>query len=217
MRVRDRHDLWDRCGPEAFGPHVPRGMSFYYIIESYSFSCSFTNRHFYLSLLRKRDSLTGHQNSHRRLTEGMASLKFPLEILAVFVIISVILLPVAHAQSPSPAPAPTSDGKIFIIIYDKKKMIIDICFWFRVAAGTSIDQGIAFVLMMLALALTYFIHWTWWIHPQQWFCFLVFVFFFLWREICRKMKKKKKEERIRFWTSCFCSVFVGWIIRCNIF
>ncbi|CAG7880173.1 unnamed protein product, partial [Brassica rapa] len=105
----------------------------YYIIESYSFSCSFTNRHFYLSLLRKRDSLTGHQNSHRRLTEGMASLKFPLEILAVFVIISVILLPVAHAQSPSPAPAPTSDG-------------------------TSIDQGIAFVLMMLALALTYFIH-----------------------------------------------------------
>lgn len=55
-------------------------------------------------------------------------MKFPLEILAVFVIISVILLPVAHAQSPSPAPAPTSDGKIFIIIYDKKKMIIDICF-----------------------------------------------------------------------------------------
>ncbi|KAF2615764.1 hypothetical protein F2Q70_00008072 [Brassica cretica] len=63
----------------------------------------------------------------------MASLKFPLEILAVFVIISVILLPIAHAQSPSPAPAPTSDG-------------------------TSIDQGIAYVLMMVALALTYFIH-----------------------------------------------------------
>ncbi|CAN8244476.1 unnamed protein product [Cochlearia groenlandica] len=64
----------------------------------------------------------------------MASLKFPLEILAVFVIISVILLPVAHSQSSSsPAPAPTSDG-------------------------TSIDQGIAYVLMMVALALTYFIH-----------------------------------------------------------
>ncbi|KAF8114845.1 hypothetical protein N665_0033s0035 [Sinapis alba] len=64
----------------------------------------------------------------------MASLKFPLEILAVFVIISVILLPIAHAQSPaSPAPAPTSDG-------------------------TSIDQGVAYVLMMVALALTYFIH-----------------------------------------------------------
>ncbi|XP_023644353.1 arabinogalactan peptide 22 [Capsella rubella] len=63
----------------------------------------------------------------------MASLKFPLEILAVLVVISVILLPIAHAQSSSPAPAPTSDG-------------------------TSIDQGIAYVLMMVALALTYFIH-----------------------------------------------------------
>ncbi|KAF8110536.1 hypothetical protein N665_0082s0008 [Sinapis alba] len=61
----------------------------------------------------------------------MASLKFPSEILAVFVIISVILLPIAHSQSPSPAP--TSDG-------------------------TSIDQGVAYVLMMVALALTYFIH-----------------------------------------------------------
>jgi hypothetical protein len=56
-----------------------------------------------------------------------------LEILAVFVIISVILLPIAQSHSSSPAPAPTSDG-------------------------TSIDQGIAYVLMMVALALTYFIH-----------------------------------------------------------
>jgi len=40
----------------------------------------------------------------------MASLKFPLEILAVFVIISVILLPIAQSHSSSPAPAPTSDG-----------------------------------------------------------------------------------------------------------
>ncbi|XP_020217498.1 arabinogalactan protein 41 [Cajanus cajan] len=39
----------------------------------------------------------------------------------------------ANAQSLPPAPPPTSDG-------------------------TSIDQGIAYVLMMLALALTYLIH-----------------------------------------------------------
>ncbi|KAG2333057.1 hypothetical protein Bca4012_017286 [Brassica carinata] len=60
-------------------------------------------------------------------------MKFPSELLAVVVIISVILLPIAHAQSPSPAPAPASNG-------------------------TSIDQGIAYVLMMVALALTYFFH-----------------------------------------------------------
>ncbi|CAN8252748.1 unnamed protein product [Cochlearia groenlandica] len=63
----------------------------------------------------------------------MVSLKFPAEIIAFIVIISVILLPVAQSQSSSPAPSPTSDG-------------------------TSIDQGIAYVLMMVALALTYFIH-----------------------------------------------------------
>ncbi|MED6170121.1 hypothetical protein PIB30_027853 [Stylosanthes scabra] len=38
-----------------------------------------------------------------------------------------------HAQTPSPAPSPTSDG-------------------------SSVDQGIAYVLMLLALALTYLIH-----------------------------------------------------------
>ncbi|XP_062091454.1 arabinogalactan protein 41-like [Humulus lupulus] len=40
---------------------------------------------------------------------------------------------IAHAESSAPAPAPTSDG-------------------------TSIDQGIAYVLMLLALVLTYLIH-----------------------------------------------------------
>ncbi|KAF7828169.1 arabinogalactan protein 41-like [Senna tora] len=66
----------------------------------------------------------------------MASSRFSsfglMAILATFVF--ALLIPVAvHAQSPAPAPAPTSDG-------------------------TSIDQGIAYVLMLLALVLTYIIH-----------------------------------------------------------
>ncbi|CAF1699220.1 unnamed protein product [Brassica oleracea var. botrytis] len=80
----------------------------------------------------------------------MASLKFPLEILAVFVIISVILLPIAHAQSSSPAPAPTSDGTIYlnestISNLDlwscfTKKMIVDICFLIS-GCGRNIDRS----------------------------------------------------------------------------
>ncbi|CAN4127262.1 unnamed protein product [Withania somnifera] len=54
--------------------------------------------------------------------------------IAIFVLILSIFLPNAHAQQPfAPAPAPASDG-------------------------TTIDQGIAYVLMLLALAVTYFIH-----------------------------------------------------------
>ncbi|XP_019084719.1 PREDICTED: arabinogalactan peptide 16-like [Camelina sativa] len=47
-------------------------------------------------------------------------------------IVFTILLPMTHAQSAAPAPAPTSDG-------------------------TAIDQGIAYVLMLVALVLTYLI------------------------------------------------------------
>uniref|UniRef100_A0A6N2M8C8 Uncharacterized protein n=1 Tax=Salix viminalis TaxID=40686 RepID=A0A6N2M8C8_SALVM len=46
-------------------------------------------------------------------------------------LVFAFVLPVAQAQAP--APAPTSDG-------------------------TSIDQGIAYVLMLVALVLTYLIH-----------------------------------------------------------
>ncbi|KAJ8478944.1 hypothetical protein OPV22_022671 [Ensete ventricosum] len=54
--------------------------------------------------------------------------------LVVFVALSLgILLPAAQAQAPAPAPAPTSDG-------------------------TSIDQGVAYTLMLVALAVTYLIH-----------------------------------------------------------
>ncbi|KAK9292593.1 hypothetical protein L1049_020567 [Liquidambar formosana] len=44
-----------------------------------------------------------------------------------------VVLTAVQAQSSAPAPAPTSDG-------------------------TSIDQGIAYVLMLVALVLTYLIH-----------------------------------------------------------
>ncbi|KAL5744760.1 hypothetical protein ACOSP7_027628 [Xanthoceras sorbifolium] len=56
-------------------------------------------------------------------------------VFAIFAVVyAVVVLPVAHGQSvAAPAPSPTSDG-------------------------TSIDQGIAYVLMLLALVLTYLIH-----------------------------------------------------------
>ncbi|CAL5382157.1 unnamed protein product [Camellia sinensis] len=58
-------------------------------------------------------------------------------VLAVFAVILAVVSPssAAHSMtpSPSPAPAPTSDG-------------------------TSIDQGIAYLLMLVALVLTYLIH-----------------------------------------------------------
>ncbi|KAL7203249.1 hypothetical protein ACSBR2_016531 [Camellia fascicularis] len=56
-------------------------------------------------------------------------------VLAVFAVILAVVSPssAAHSMTPSPAPAPTSDG-------------------------TSIDQGIAYLLMLVALVLTYLIH-----------------------------------------------------------
>ncbi|KAL3622208.1 Arabinogalactan protein 20 [Castilleja foliolosa] len=57
--------------------------------------------------------------------------------MAIFLItliaMSTFMLPCAQAQGMPPAPAPASDG-------------------------TTIDQGIAYALMMLALVLTYLIH-----------------------------------------------------------
>ncbi|RRT66354.1 hypothetical protein B296_00029183 [Ensete ventricosum] len=68
-------------------------------------------------------------------TEHMASSRSWVNLaLVVFVALSLgILLPAAQAQAPAPAPAPTSDG-------------------------TSIDQGVAYTLMLVALAVTYLIH-----------------------------------------------------------
>ncbi|XP_020213672.1 arabinogalactan protein 20 [Cajanus cajan] len=64
----------------------------------------------------------------------MAFFKAASEVLAIYTFVFAIFSPaVLEAQSLAPAPAPTSDG-------------------------TSIDQGIAYVLMLVALVLTYLIH-----------------------------------------------------------
>ncbi|KAL8234828.1 hypothetical protein R6Q59_020928 [Mikania micrantha] len=54
-------------------------------------------------------------------------------LMTVFVFVISLLLPSMNAQGPASAPAPSNDG-------------------------AAIDQGVAYVLMMVALALTYFIH-----------------------------------------------------------
>ncbi|KAK9279681.1 hypothetical protein L1049_013361 [Liquidambar formosana] len=54
-------------------------------------------------------------------------------VLAIFGLVLAFASPSVRAQSMAPAPAPASDG-------------------------TSIDQGIAYVLMLVALVLTYLIH-----------------------------------------------------------
>ncbi|XVE77242.1 hypothetical protein DITRI_Ditri13aG0046400 [Diplodiscus trichospermus] len=53
--------------------------------------------------------------------------------VAIFALVFALVSPYVEAQSAAPAPAPTSDG-------------------------ISIDQGIAYVLMLVALVLTYLIH-----------------------------------------------------------
>ncbi|XP_009613382.1 arabinogalactan protein 20-like [Nicotiana tabacum] len=64
----------------------------------------------------------------------MAASKLVVSILlAIFAMALFNFIPCVQAQELAPAPAPTSDG-------------------------TSIDQGIAYVLMLAALVLTYLIH-----------------------------------------------------------
>ncbi|CAH8269405.1 unnamed protein product [Arabidopsis lyrata] len=54
-------------------------------------------------------------------------------VIAFFSFVLAVISPFAGAQSLAPAPSPASDG-------------------------TSIDQGIAYLLMVVALVLTYLIH-----------------------------------------------------------
>ncbi|XP_049398443.1 arabinogalactan protein 41-like [Solanum stenotomum] len=54
-------------------------------------------------------------------------------LMAIFGLVMALVIPSINAQVPEPAPAPTSDG-------------------------VAIDQGIAYVLMLVALAVTYMIH-----------------------------------------------------------
>ncbi|XP_010512521.1 PREDICTED: arabinogalactan peptide 20-like [Camelina sativa] len=64
----------------------------------------------------------------------MASTKNSVVLVALLIaFVFAVISPFACAQSLAPAPSPTSDG-------------------------TSIDQGIAYLLMVLALLLTYLIH-----------------------------------------------------------
>ncbi|RDX91547.1 Arabinogalactan peptide 20, partial [Mucuna pruriens] len=67
----------------------------------------------------------------------MAFLKAASELLAISSLVLAIFSPAALLQAqplaPAPAPAPANDG-------------------------TSIDQGIAYVLMLVALVLTYLFH-----------------------------------------------------------
>ncbi|XP_042411169.1 arabinogalactan protein 16-like [Zingiber officinale] len=61
------------------------------------------------------------------------ALSFGLMAVIAAVAFDLALTPVVRAVSPAPAPAPTSDG-------------------------VSVDQGIAYLLMLVALVLTYLIH-----------------------------------------------------------
>ncbi|XP_068665287.1 arabinogalactan protein 41-like [Aristolochia californica] len=63
----------------------------------------------------------------------MAISRVSFGAMLVVALVFSIFLPAAQAQNLAPAPAPASDG-------------------------TSIDQGIAYVLMLVALVLTYLIH-----------------------------------------------------------
>ncbi|XP_019058632.1 PREDICTED: arabinogalactan peptide 22-like [Tarenaya hassleriana] len=63
----------------------------------------------------------------------MSVSKISFEVFAIVSIIFVILLPLVYGHPVAPAPAPTNDG-------------------------TAIDQSIGYVLMLVALALTYLIH-----------------------------------------------------------
>ncbi|TYJ10748.1 hypothetical protein E1A91_A11G229000v1 [Gossypium mustelinum] len=56
-----------------------------------------------------------------------------MRVVTIFALVFAIVSPKVEAQSAESAPSPTSDG-------------------------TSIDQGIAYVLILVALVLTYLIH-----------------------------------------------------------
>ncbi|XWS72135.1 hypothetical protein CRYUN_Cryun02cG0014200 [Craigia yunnanensis] len=63
----------------------------------------------------------------------MEMLRVQFAVMAIFALVLALIVPSINAQSPAPAPAPTSDG-------------------------VAVDQGTAYVLMLVALVLTYIIH-----------------------------------------------------------
>ncbi|TYI54939.1 hypothetical protein E1A91_D11G106900v1 [Gossypium mustelinum] len=64
---------------------------------------------------------------------AVISFRVLMRVVTIFALVFAIVSPNVEAQSAAPAPSPTGDG-------------------------TSIDQGIAYVLMLVALVLTYLIH-----------------------------------------------------------
>ncbi|KAH7513822.1 hypothetical protein FEM48_Zijuj11G0022900 [Ziziphus jujuba var. spinosa] len=89
-------------------------------------------------------------------------------VLAVATLLLSVAFPAVQAESLAPAPAPTSDGEF--------RSEFESCYFSASSAlvfeqngkslrglpasllWTSIDQGIAYVLMLVALVLTYLIH-----------------------------------------------------------
>lgn len=63
----------------------------------------------------------------------MVSMRFLAVVIVGFMFIMIMQQQYVHAQDFSPAPAPVSDG-------------------------STIDQGVAYVLLLLALAVTYLVH-----------------------------------------------------------
>ncbi|KAL5989230.1 hypothetical protein ACLOJK_010120 [Asimina triloba] len=90
----------------------------------------------------------------------MAASRFSFGAFAVVALFFGIVLPAVQAQSLAPAPTPTSDdpfeSQTFLAVHSLFLWsMAKICF---VLFGTSIDQGIAYLLMLVALVLTYLIH-----------------------------------------------------------
>ncbi|RLN08141.1 arabinogalactan peptide 16-like [Panicum miliaceum] len=101
----------------------------------------------------------------------MAAARAPLGAVAVAALVVAIFMPAAAAQGP--APAPTSDGTcsrsrrrppnpslgLLALRSARRESVLVPVLSIRAALrGTSIDLGIAYVLMLVALVLTYLIH-----------------------------------------------------------
>ncbi|KAI4378167.1 hypothetical protein MLD38_015688 [Melastoma candidum] len=79
-----------------------------------------------------------------------------LGVLAVVFLAYAVIARAAH--SPAQAPAPSNDGQISHPSFGSIPGEKDRYFARDSVKGTSIDQGIAYVLMLVALVLTYIIH-----------------------------------------------------------
>lgn len=103
----------------------------------------------------------------------MAMARILVVLMAIFAVVLTTSFRCGQAQELAPAPAPTSDGNshslslslfhtsTFYGISEVAKLevsLIKLAIVLCVFAGSSIDQGIAYLLMLLALALTYLIH-----------------------------------------------------------